>query len=134
MKKYLILFILLTLIGCSKKTAVKSEPEPDPIPRCQVTPTILDFGRIEAYRGSSTRLFTVKNTGEVSFSGTLAVVDQNTSGSFFIPEANRDYILYPGQSFEVVVQFKTRGLGRINGTVEIGNSACHDVYCWGIGY
>lgn len=131
MKTVLIVLIPILLLGCNKKS---SPVKPESVPQAEVSPTILDFGRIKAYSGTSKRGFTVKNTGEVPFDGTLAVVDENTSGSFFIPEANRNYTLHPGESLTVVVTFRTKGLGRINGTVETGNSCCEDVYCWGIGY
>jgi hypothetical protein len=132
MKKYLILFVFFVLLGCSKKTSVKSEPEPDPIPKCQVTPTTLDFG-YQYWDHQYTRSFNVKNIGAVLFNGTLKLVDESDPGVFTIPEANRNYTLYPGQSFDVIVTFHC-GVGEWNATIETGNSCCPDIYCHGRGH
>jgi len=129
MKTFFVLFLAIVLLGCTKKS---SKVEPESVPRCEVTPTVLDFGNIQ-YRAKKTKSFTVKNIGRISFSGTLAVVDESHPGVFSIPEANRNYSLYPGQSFDVRVTFWA-GVGQWNATIETGNSCCADVYCQGRGH
>lgn len=128
MKSFFILFLAIALLGCSKKSSVTSQS----LPQCEVTPTTLYFGNIQ-YHDKKTKTFTVKNIGGIPFSGALAVVDESHPGVFTIPEANRNYTLYPGQSFDVRVTFWA-GVGQWNATVETGNSCCADVYCWGKGH
>lgn len=125
---FVLFFVIVLLVCCSKKSSTPDQQ----MPRCEVTPTALNFGNIQ-YHAKKTKSFTVKNIGRISFSGTLAVVDESHPGVFSIPEANRNYTLYPGQSFDIHVTFWA-GVGQWNATIETGNSCCTDVYCQGKGH
>ena len=120
-----VLFVFLSLFYCNKKSA---KPPSLPPAKCSVSPTAIEFGY------TTYEYFTIKNEGEVSFSGHMYTRNEKPSGwNYFYIVSERDYTLEPGDSIRVKIRFdpKWRGISVMEGTIETGNSACNDVYCTG---
>jgi hypothetical protein len=97
-------------------------------PVCDVSPSFLDFGTVEA--GSSSDLgFTISNTGSTVVAGTVSELCDDYS----IVSGGGAYSLSTGQTHAVTVRFEPATEGARGCTIETGDAACVDVSCSGVG-
>src|SRR5262245_40569369 len=112
MRRVIVLFglgvALMVGIACSKKSSPPNAPQ---APACQVLPTSLDFGSVEVGSLSTTKAFSLTNSGGGTLSGTVA----ESCPDFEIVTGAGSYSLTAGQRWAVTVRFRP---------VTAGNKSC----------
>ena len=98
-----------------------------PIIDCQVSPTSLDFGNVNA-GSSADRTFTITNSG----GGTLTGSVSESCSHYSIVSGGGSYSLGAGQSRTVTVRFEPTTSGTFTCNVSTGTS-CSSVGCTGVG-
>jgi hypothetical protein len=97
-----------------------------PPPACLVDPDTLNFGYIDV-GNFLMKTFDITNTGGGTLAGTVTSPCPNFS------VINGAYSLTGGQSHTVTILFFAATAGPHECTVETGDGACVDLYCWGYG-
>jgi formylglycine-generating enzyme required for sulfatase activity len=95
---------------------------------CNVDPVSLAFGTV-AVGDSSSKTFTITNTGTATIAGTIS----EACNYFSIVLGGGAYSLSAAQVRTVTVQYKPAAAGAHQCTIETGNGACADVGCSGTG-
>jgi M6 family metalloprotease-like protein len=99
----------------------------EPPPACLIEPDTLDFGDVET-GGFKMMTFDITNTGYGTLTGALS-----EACSYFSIVSGGEYNLTHDQTQTVTVIFVASSAGSHDCTIETGNEACTDVYCFGSG-
>ncbi len=121
------LAILTIWTGCSDK-AQPADPEEDPA--CSVEPlAAMDFGNITLGQASTTKSFSITNTG----GGTLAGSISASCDDFEITSGSGNYYLTNGQSIAATVRFVPKSQGTKTCTIVTGTACDVSISCSGTG-
>jgi hypothetical protein len=99
-------------------------------PKCQVTPTVLDFGTV-VVGSHEDATFTIQNVGTGQLKGSVS----ETCEPYSIISGGGSYKLGAGESVTVTVRFEPANDGTHVCTVDTGSAVCGDVNltCTGTG-
>jgi M6 family metalloprotease-like protein len=96
-----------------------------PPPACLIVPDTLNFGNV-IYGSFKTMTFDITNTGYGNLIGSMS--DACTPFDII---SDKNYNLSHNESQTMSIFFYPTSPGSFNCTIETGNSACVDVYCYG---
>ncbi len=121
--RYQVVYVVILIVALSASLAYGQLA-----PRCQVTPTALDFGTVTV--GShEDATFTIENIGTGQLRGSVG----ETCDHYSIVSGGGSYSLGAGESVTVTVRFEPTSNGTHVCTVATGSSACGDVNLTGVG-
>lgn len=107
--------VLSTGAECGNVDITGTAVDTTPAATCEVSPPSIEFGDV-ALGGSADSSFAIRNTGTVSFSGTVG----SLCGDFDVVAGGGAYTLAAGDSLLVTVRFSPSSLDTISCTISTG--------------